>query len=129
MESIEKKVNEMPITLVKKLLVEMESNTDNMNDEDLRDSLLDSAYGHGEWLVDRINGVIPDFSSLGDEHQKLVIHYGYNGMFATRKTVDEAGEYLQKIVNTIDKKDVFGLITGIQVLINTMAIERAKEIL
>jgi len=42
-------------------------------------------------------------------------------LFATRNTIEEAYEYAYSIIETLDPVDKIGVITAMQVLVNTIA--------
>ena len=70
---------------------------------------------------------VKKYKELTDEAKDVAIKHGYHDLFASRDTVEDAGKYLMEIVETLDKKDRVGIITGIQVLVNTIALDRAGE--
>jgi hypothetical protein len=48
-------------------------------------------------------------------------------LFATKNSIEEAYEYAYSIIETLDSKDKAGVITAMQVLINTIAEEVKRK--
>ena len=52
------------------------------------------------------------------------LQYGYNGMFSDRPTVKEAAEYLEYARSVGDPT---GIVVGMQLVVNTQALIRARK--
>ena len=61
------------------------------------------------------------------ELQEKAAKFGYHGLFGHRETLQEAYDYAMQLIDTIPPEDRIAVMTGLHVLMNTIAIERAKE--
>jgi hypothetical protein len=70
---------------------------------------------------------LPQYSELSAEQKKIADDFGYHGLFASKENMDEAGKYMRKILDSLNQTDKVAVTIGIQVLVNSMAIEMAKR--
>jgi hypothetical protein len=59
------------------------------------------------------------YHDLSPEQKELAKKKGFSSMFASRDTLDEAYDYMNKIVATLNPTDALAVITAFQVIKNT----------
>ena len=67
------------------------------------------------------------FNKLSEAQQQVAKDLGYHGMYSDRATLAEAGNYMMSIINPMREDMKMGVITGVQVLINTYALHAANS--
>lgn len=67
------------------------------------------------------------FNDLNDKQKEQATKYGYHGLFAERETSQEAYDYARKVIDAIPEDCRLHVTTAVQVVINTLAVERVKE--
>lgn len=67
------------------------------------------------------------FKDLTVTENRKAKDMGYMPLFAERETVQEAYDYMMRIIDRMLPGDKQAAITGFHVFINTMAVQSAKE--
>lgn len=70
---------------------------------------------------------VPSFKELDKEAQERATAYGYNGLFSSRKSVQEAFDYAMKVFESLGPSENVAAITGMMVVINTLALDRTAS--
>jgi hypothetical protein len=59
------------------------------------------------------------YEDLTQEQKEVARKKGYTNMFASRDSVDEAYDYMNKVVGSLSPADALAVITAFQVIKNT----------